>query len=195
MTQAYPLHWPDHVERARYRKEAQFRCSMGKARDDVVAEIDRLGGRYPVISTNIPLRQDGLPYAKYRTPQDCGVAVYFEYKGKQVCFACDKWQKIEHNLRAVGLTINAIRGIARWGSTDMLDRAVNAFEALPSPSDENRPHWTKVLGVGRDASEAEIMAMYRVRATQVHPDMGGTQDEMATLNAAKDQALEEVRQR
>lgn len=43
-----------------------------------------------------------------------------------------------------------------------------------------------VLGLDRGASQAEIKAAYRQRAPHVHPDRGGSQEEMAALNEAYD---------
>jgi hypothetical protein len=42
-------------------------------------EIKLLGGRLPVISTNVRLRRDGLPYANDHVPDDKGAAVYFQF--------------------------------------------------------------------------------------------------------------------
>jgi hypothetical protein len=78
-----------------------------------------LGGRNAALSTNIPLRRDSLPMAHYKVPADKGVAVYFTYKNRQMCFACDAWDKIEDHMQAVWKTIEGLRGIARWGTGDM----------------------------------------------------------------------------
>lgn len=44
----------------------------------------------------------------------------------------------------------------------------------------------RILGVGEDASEAEVQAAYRARMRSAHPDQGGSADEAARLNAARD---------
>jgi hypothetical protein len=68
MTTAYPLQWPDGRPRtpAHRRTKAAFSTTFAVARDNLVAEVRRLGGRNLVISTNVPLRQDGLPSARAR---------------------------------------------------------------------------------------------------------------------------------
>ena len=43
----------------------------------MLRKIKLLGGSDPILSTNIPLRNDDMPYATYKEPQDQGVAVYF----------------------------------------------------------------------------------------------------------------------
>jgi DnaJ-class molecular chaperone len=41
-----------------------------------------------------------------------------------------------------------------------------------------------ILGVGMDATEAEVKAAYRKRAAEAHPDRGGSNEWMAKVNAA-----------
>ncbi len=104
--EAYPLQWPDYQQRTPHCKiqESRFDTTFDIARKLVFNEIARLGGKNPILSTNIPLRKDGYPYASAREPDDRGVAVYFDYKGKQMVFACDKWQTTKENVKAVSKT-------------------------------------------------------------------------------------------
>ena len=129
MIEAYPLYWPEGRKRLTQweRSAAKFEATFARARDNIVREVQLLVGKYSkldvIISTNIPLRRDGLPLANYRTVDDTGVAVYFTYKKRQMCFACDRWLKIEDNMQAICKTIEALRGVARWGTGDMMEAA------------------------------------------------------------------------
>lgn len=183
MTEAYPLQWPAGKPRIHAPKRSVFRTTHGVACQFVLGEIRRLGGALPVISTNIPLRKDGLPYATYRTPDDRGVAVYFRYRDQQMCFACDKWDIVHDNIYAVGKTIEALRGIERWGTGEMVQQAFTGFVALPSNS-----HWD-ILGVKAGSSREEVERAFRQKAKVLHPDAGGSSDAMATLNDARANAL------
>jgi hypothetical protein len=186
MTEAYPLRWPDHKPRAKYRENSRFRVSsFAVARDELFRELGLLGAKSIVLSTNIPLRLDGIPYANFKTPADPGVSVYFQYKGKSMAFACDRWQRIEENIQAVQLTINALRGIARWGTGDMLQAAFDGFQALPPPS--AKKSWWDVLEVSRDSSDDAIRSNYRRLCMDHHPDHGGAAGRMAEINAAWDE--------
>lgn len=188
MTQAFPLQWPAGLPRTRSTKSAAFGAfNVGSQSAFVRNQVRLMGGSLPVVSTNLELRNDGLPYANQRQPQDRGVAVYFQRRGKSMVFACDQWDKIEHNLRTIGKTIEALRGIERWGSSDLMERAFAGFEALPAPE-----QWWQVLGVSQRASEAEVTAAYRKHARQAHPDTGGSTAAMARINAARDQAIQDV---
>lgn len=184
--EAFPLHWPVGWPRTKNPQPSRFDVSMAIARDGLVDQIRLLGGRYVVVSTNVALRRDGLPYANQSEPSDVGVAVYFERKGKQMVFACDRWNRVRHNVRAIEKTIEAMRGIERWGASDMLERAFSAFEALPAPRADS---WWETLGVHSKATPDEINAAYREKAKQAHPDNGGSHDAMATLNAARSTGL------
>ena len=186
--EAYPLQWPHGWVRtsASQRDAGSFKVTLAKARDGVTSEITRLGGKHAVISSNLMLRQDGLPYANQRQPDDQGIAVYFEYKGRSMCFACDRYKRIEANLRAIELTICALRGIERWGASDMMERAFKGFAQL-----EHSPvmNWWDVLCVRRDASHEAIEIAYRRLRGQWHPDRdGGNAEKFHVIQKAYEEA-------
>lgn len=192
---AFPLQWPAGRERRpSYRREvAAFDTGMATARDAAFNEVRLLGGKNVVLSSNVPLRQDGKPYANFPRIDDPAVALYFTYKDKPMCFACDRWTKVEDNIQAIRKTIEALRGIARWGTGDMLQAAFTGFAALPPPIVAGmRRHWRDVLQMGTgQVTAGEVRSRYRVLASQAHPDKGGTDAEMSALNQARDDALQE----
>lgn len=198
MIEAYPLYWPEGRPRTeRYRRErSRFETGFARARNDVSHEVQLMVGRYTkpelIISTNIQLRKDGLPLAGRRQPDDVGVAVYFTYRKKQVCFACDRWDKIEHNMQAIAKTIDALRGVNRWGTGDMVEAAFRGFEALPSPDSVNRG-WRETLGIlpGERALDVIRAAYLRLRS-QHHPDKGGDATTFNAVQQAYDLAVREV---
>lgn len=192
LAEAYPLYWPEGRKRAVYRERAKFGASFARARDDIQRECRLLGGKDIILSTNIPLRLDGLPYAGMAQPKDPGAAVYFHYKDQAVCFACDRWQKVEDNLRAIALTIEALRGIARWGTGDMLAAAFRGFQALPAPSASRT--WREVLGFPPDRTPpaGEIENNYKVLRSKHHPDRGGDAAQFIAVQRAYQQACAEM---
>ena len=191
MAEAYPLHWPNGWPRTKNPQRSRFDVSMATARDGLFAEIARMSGSYPVLSSNLELRNDGLPRAQQREPIDAGVAVYFMRKGKQMVFACDRWDRAKDNVRAIEKTIEAMRGIERWGASDMLERAFSAFEALPAPGSMVKRSWRDILGFEPDRrpTKEDIESAYRAKAKKAHPDAGGSNDAMAELNEARAAAL------
>lgn len=189
---AYPLTWSLIYPRTPHhkRKEAQFKVSFAVARDELLYELKLLDAFAVVISSNVPLRQDGLPLANFREPDDPGVAVYFRIRGKNndknYVLCCDRWLKVKDNMRAVGLHIAAMRGMERWG-VGSVEQAFAGYQALPPSLDKK---WWDVLGVDVRASDDEVRSAYIKLSKKYHPD-GGTSpnsDKMAEINAAYDEA-------
>lgn len=194
---AFPLRWPDGVPRAQAGTRSvngNFKMTFAAARDRLLDELRKMGARYVVISTDVPLRRDGLPYAD-GDPKDPGVAVYFDLDGEQHVLACDRWDRVRMNTQALALTVDALRGLERWGSTDIMRRAFSAFEMLAAPIVTPRS-WREVLDI-RDwqtANMATVRESYRQLAKLCHPDVGGDHAAMAELNAAMDAAERELGQ-
>lgn len=187
MTQAYPLSWPSGYRRTDSRSRSAFKKKFGAAVGELMAELKRLGAQYIVVSTNVKVKSDGLPYASEPNPKDPGVAVYFEWNRKPMVLACDKWVYVEDNIHAIGLTVKAMRGLERWGVSSMLERAFQGFVALPPPAPEEEP-WHKTLGVPEDAPLEDIEAIYKLRCKQAHPDRGGSSEKQAAVNLAMEKA-------
>lgn len=200
MAEAYPLAWPQGWPRAKEPESSKFKQTPEKARIFLVAEVERLGGIYLVISTNIELRRDGFPYANRRNPADRGVAIYFQLKGRSMVFACDRYKEVHDNMYAIGLTVEALRGIERWGASQMMERAFSGFTALP-PAIEmpaaKRPWW-EVLGVNVCSSPEQIRNARNELARKYHPDtatiyMRDKTAKIAEINAAFKEAMSNVK--
>lgn len=172
---AYPLTWPDGqpVTPASERDWGAFKAtSVDRGRRSIQHAIAQLGGSGIVISTNLPLRLDGEPRgdAKVSANASPGVAVYFNRETRPYVFACDAFTSIGANLRAIYLTIEALRAIQRYGASNMLERAFTGFAALPPAGEGGRRHWTEVLGVASNASPVDIREVFRALARRYHPD-------------------------
>ncbi len=153
--------------------------SLDAATRELTGELRMLGAKNLVLSTNLELRRDGLPRSGQRKPDDCGVAVYFTKDNRQLCFACDRWDRVEDNIVAVAKTIEALRGIERWGTGDMIQAAFTGFQALPPvPGTMPGRPWWEVFGlpVGRSTLTAEVEARYLGLVRQWHPDRNGGDD-------------------
>lgn len=188
---AYPLSWPagwPRTPRGQVRNSRYSQKTMARVREEIQEQVRLLGGKELILSTNIALRRDGLPYSGQKQPTDCGVAVYFSRKGRPFCFASDKWLTVEENLWAICLTIEALRRIERCGVSDMLDRAFTGFLALPAPQTEA---WWDVLGVPRMSDWEDIQDAYRELAKVHHPDKGGDKDSFVKIANAYTEAKAE----
>lgn len=213
----FPLQWPDGFARtpSAERTKSQFGRSesgqrgevpFAQARSTVLHELELLGAANVVITSDLPIRLDGLPYASGRA-QDPGIAVWFVRNDQERVFACDRWKTPGENLRAIALSIKAMRGLGRWGMADVVERAMGGFAALPPgsgheyvpppPVPKERP-WREVLEgawpTALDADEALVLAKARHRKLIKihHPDAGGDPAKAAEINAALAAAEKEL---
>jgi hypothetical protein len=194
MTEAFPLQWPDGWPRTPSWKRGSSRFGKNLGFNEIKklqAELRLLGARSVVISSNVPLRNDGLPYASQaaRRYDDPGVAIYYLLKGKTLSMARDRYGTPWENIRSLTLTISAIRSIERHGGSDMMERAFAGFVAI-APPDWKKP-WRQVFGVKPDWS-GDISALYREKARNRHPDAGGNDSLMAELNVAYEEAKRDL---
>jgi hypothetical protein len=221
--ESYPLSWPDGWQRTpqHLRKDgSRFKVRDRKygeggsswlssrgvtfdyARRLLVEELGRLKANAVILSTNIPLRNDGQPRAGAAGSRldDPGVAVYFTLKGKQMVMAADAFSGIAANLRSLGLAVEALRQLERHGGGVMMERAFAGFTALPAPEGSKiKRAWWIVLNYGDDPearldlSVEEVEARFRTLAKRRHPDVtGGSVELMAELNEAREDAVREL---
>jgi len=196
---AYPLRWPVGWTRTHRddRRASIYQVSFARARDELLRSVRLIGGVDVVISSDIALRRDGLPYANQGEPRDPGIAVYWSQDNQPRVMACDCWRTVRDNLRAVGLTIDALRAIDRSGATQLLERAFTGFAALPANAgvnDNGAPDWREVFCLSRDTvvNRAQLEMLYRAMVRDAHPDLAGDNERMVRLNRARDAALREV---
>lgn len=198
--QRFPLAWPSHRPRKQRadRRRGEFVANkrlitMAAAVDKLDDQISRLGGRYPLLSSNVELTMGGRPRADRSPPADPGVCVYFELKGLPMAMACDTYTTVEQNIAAIANHIDAVRRQATYGVASA-EESLQAFAALPAPGAillGGRTAW-QVLGLERGASSLQIERAHKRLAAEHHPDRGGSDAAMAELNAARDAALKEV---
>lgn len=206
---AFPLQWPEGYSRTKpdSRLKSKFGhrihgVSFSLAYDLLRAEIRRLGGINEAITTDLPLRNDGIPYAAQGRVPDPGVAAWMiipDDRGTPIerVFACDRWPTHAENMIALAKTIEALRGMDRWGCADVTNRALAGFAALPPGTPPPRT-WREVIGgtwpAGLEPADTLAIAKsrYRARVAEVHPDRGGDPAEAAAVTAAMEAAEAEL---
>ncbi len=218
MRTPFPLDWPAGWPRtkASLRTQSRFgkrgQISFTYARDFLLTEMRRLGAANVVLSSELPVQRNGLPYAASGRNMDPAIAVWFVLADKngnhqERVFACDKYLTHAENLYATAKSVEALRGLERWGAADVVTRAFDGFTALPPGSAETaaapaRRTWREVFGVDGlpwtdpDMDRADLAAIvksrYRGLIQSAHPDAGGSHDLAAELNAALAEAETEL---
>lgn len=177
--QAYPLQWPLGWKRVKAPTESRFgslydRHSIAYATDYILEELRKFNAKTVVISTNLTLRNDGLPRSSQKAPADKGVAVYFKHGKNDQVIACDSFNNVSCNMWAVAKTIEAMRGIERWGCSELLNKAFEGFKALPDPN--TKKPWYEVMQCDQDWSPKTVTKRYRWMVIQFHPDNPETGD-------------------
>lgn len=198
----YPLTWPQDWKRTDMHRRVRGKFVNFKQQVSIAVGIDRVMRELEMmrikrddvlVSTNVPTRLDGTPRSDQREPADPGVAVYWRQKqdAPMKCIAIDLYNRVADNLAAIAATLEAMRAIERYGGAQIQERVFRGFAALPARSGRT---WREVLGIMPTAFNIHpdvINEAYRQLAKQMHPDLGGSDGEMAELNAARDAALKE----
>lgn len=206
----FPLQWPAHRPRTDSwkRKPGRFKAdgrditaavAMGRCEE----ELERMGGVYPILSSNLELRMDGRPRSGKAPPTDPGVCLYFSLKSEPFALACDRYSSAPQNIAAIAAHLEATRAIERHGVASAAE-SLRAFSALPPPDVSTSPQarpWRAVLGLSDgfpsedldlDVAATIINGRWRKLAASAHPDKGGSEAGMADLNRARDEALAHV---
>ncbi|KKX25337.1 hypothetical protein [Rhizobium sp. LC145] len=197
MIEAFPLAWPQHRLRTKLPIKAAFNTrgrplTVADAIGRLQGELDRLGASGYVLSSNLQLRLDGLPRSGQAEPLDRGVALYFNIGGEPHCLPCDRYDRVADNVAAIAKHIEATRAIERYGVANLKEMFAG-FTALPSPG--AKKSWREVFGYHgtQMPTAAELNRTWRNLAGKRHPDAGGSHELMAELNAARAEALKEIK--
>lgn len=193
------LEWPEGFERTapadRARYPGGFEVSRTKAFDSILEEISKIDGAMNVrVETAAPhtSKHPHRPYAD-REPDDPGVVAYYDRQGQGYAVACDRWNNLRDNARAVALYVDAKRAIERYGVATVGSEFDT--QALPSgDGDENvveaapPPH--EVLGVDPDAPDAVVKGAARSLKGEHHPDSGGDRETFQRIVEAEEAMLD-----
>lgn len=196
--------WPGVLRRQHERKRSQFSASWTQTVNELTHEIDAVHARSAVLGLAVTpqeLRQDNWIRASAR-PQHPGVILEFDLpNGEHVAFPCDTYYTWQDNVRAIALTLRALRTVERYGVTTRGEQYVG-FQALPAgPSSDfdnadQAARWmvAQARGESHDsdgsiarrvlADPDEGKKLYREAARNLHPDSGGSTSGFQRLQEA-----------
>jgi hypothetical protein len=172
------------------RKSAPFRAGYQRTLDDLDREIRHLRGSSVVVQIDIDrsdIRNDGWPRSSARTKSP-GVVVSFDSTKGPLHFACDTYDAWEDNLRAISLTMEALRAVDRYGST----RGNEQYKGFAQIEAPGAPVAKDPIAEARDFiwrhadGAATLDEAYRQAAMKLHPDRStGSHDLFVRLQSAK----------
>jgi hypothetical protein len=177
-----------------WTRAAPFSAPYGKTMELLDRELQKLGAKGVVVQANLranQIRQDGWPYADAR-PRDPGVILNFRTAANvSLSFPCRTYSGFEDNLRAIALSLEALRAVDRYGVTQSAEqyRGWKQIEApLPGGfhSKEDAAAFIAAQLDGDREAVARVILMrpdyrqerYREVARILHPDRRGGDDEL-----------------
>jgi hypothetical protein len=118
--------------------------------------------------------------------EDRTVKLTYHKNGKTVTLVMGKQNRAVDNLRVLYLAIEAMRLNERRGISDVLE---SAYLQLAAPTATLDPY--ELLEIRPDTSLEVAEAAYKAKVRKLHPDKGGSVEQMKHLN----QAIEEIRRK
>lgn len=193
MTQAYPLSWPSGwprtaPEQATNKHRFARNVTVYGATQRLTRALGLLRAERVIVSTNMQLRQDGMPYSRQAQPRDAGVAVYFSFRGRDMAIARDVYGRVDLNMTTLAHALEHLRGLERHGGAAMMEKSFHGFAALPAPGARVGSPWWETLRVGADATPQEIQEARAQLVRDYHPDTGSmpsTEKFQLVLDAAR----------
>lgn len=195
-----PLSDRTWLRAASQRRRSQFDATWTKTLQLLGREIDLLGGRDVVIEVDVreqDIRNDGMLRANAHAPSPAVVVAFDTKAHGPMLYHADRydgwsnrpgWQE---NVRAVALTLEALRAVDRYGATET-GQQYSGFKALPPGRAMPASHMTRdealgVLGVwGRarydlppipaehvNTDPGQLLSLYRAARRAAHPDRNG----------------------
>ena len=106
---------------------------------------------------------------------------------------CDTFNDWEQNLRAIALTLHALRMVGQYGVTKHNEQ-YSGFKQIAAASKEAEREWAAKyisdqsgIVVSADKTDPAVLSdAYRTAARRNHPDSGGSMDAFVMLQKAKD---------
>lgn len=190
--------WPGKRTPSYSRRQAPFKAGYQKTLDGLEREIGHLNGKSVVIQIALEsrdIRNDGWPRSSAR-PKEPGVVVSFVTSKGPLSFPCDTYNAWEDNLRAITLSLEALRAVDRYGVTKHSEQ-YKGFAQIEAPGESSSmtveqaaaflSHWSGQAVNWKPWPYLPVVeSAYRTAARKLHPDAGGNAAQFIELQRAKD---------
>jgi hypothetical protein len=184
------------------RRESPFSSTWTSTLDLLDRELRALGAKRWVLELNVSesqIRQDGGVYVR-ATPSTPAVRVAFDSKHGPLIYACDRFWRWQDNVRAIALSLEALRKVDRYGVAGHGEQYRGWAQIDARPHQMTRDEAAELIAdwAGNSYVAADLLRdsgwlgdAYRRAGWRVHPDVTGDDgDSMARLNAARDLLLQ-----
>lgn len=162
--------WP-HVS-TKDRRPSTFKVDYDRTIFDLEAEVERIQKKGQSLIIEIgagyrpgDMRVDGRPRADARAPIHPGVEVSFDSRFGRLTYSTDVYDDWRANVRAIGLGLEALRSVDRWGVAKMGQQYAGFNQLTAGPSLET-------LG----AQLVEKYGSTNAALRAAHPDTGNSAD-------------------
>ena len=128
--------WPG--ERCNEQRSAPFRATFSRTLDDLESELMKLDAANVVIQADLDrsqIRIDGMIRAGAR-PATPGIILSFDTDNGPLSFPADRFDDWHDNLRAIALSLKALRAVDRYGVTRTGEQ-YTGWAKLPPPNGED----------------------------------------------------------
>ncbi|GAB7010446.1 J domain-containing protein [Halorubrum trueperi] len=204
------LDWPEGYPRTAPSEREPYpgNITLGhrEAFESIDEELSRWGALLQRVEFAAPayVNDSRIPH-KSSDPDDPGVVAYFrredDHADEGYAIACDRWDSLRDNARAIALYARRKRLAERCGVTT----ADSEFETarLPpgdedaassdviavEPEPDRDPH--EVLGVAEGAPDPVVKGAFRELVKEAHGDQGGSEKwDVGELKQARDELLD-----
>lgn len=193
-----PIHeWPG--PKTAVRKKSPFDVSWNRTLQDLDRELRHLGAEGLIIQAacrDQDIRLDGMlrSDAKLSWP---GVILSFDSKHGPMSYPCDTYVDFTANVRAISLTLTALRAVARYGASQRNEQYKGwaRLEAPRAQPNINTAQWAmnticSIVGVGElnlstNPPRTSVEDLYRRAVFATHPDQGGNPEDFRKVQEAK----------
>jgi hypothetical protein len=199
--------WPGAP--TRNRRRSNFSATYSHTLRLLDRELSHLRAKNVVIECDTDesqIRMDGMLRSNARL-NGPGIILSFDSRHGPLRYPCDNFLHWDCNLRAIGLALEALRKVDRYGVTKRAEQYTGWKALPPSSSNGHMDAQAAAEWMARERvaffpaddfedtratlmeSHDGLVGVFRELAKKLHPDAGGDSEKFKTLTAAK-KALE-----
>lgn len=192
--------WPAPLRGQDDRRQSAFAAPLSTTLQQLERELRAVGALEQELLIAIPpeqFRRDGQPRADARALHP-GVVLQFRTDLGRLAYPCDSFTSWQDNLRAITLSLEALRKVDRYGVTAHGEQ-YRGFLALEAPAAEpsafataeDAERWLRRMY--QTGEPLNLRQLVRKAKRLAHPDAGGTTDIFLRVVAAERTLLDSGR--